>query len=1306
MFQFVAVVVAMVVAAGYAMWPAHAQANLISAENALGGNLASEWDIAGSGDASIQGFATDISVNTGATVSFKINTDASFSIDVYRLGYYGGAGARKVATTNASSASALARPAFVSPRPLQPTGPAQGCDLDAATDLFDCGKWPVLASWSTSGAVSGIYIAKLTRGDTGGASHVVFVVRDDARQAAMVVQTSDTTWQAYNRYGMDFGGGSLYCGGPISNTGSAYASSCAFRSAKVSYNRPFDTRGHDVQSWLFNAEYPMVRFLEANGYDVKYQAGVDTDRYGSTLTGTTTKPKVFVSSGHDEYWSLNQRSAVEAARNAGVSLAFFSGNEMFWKTRFEVSIDGSATPNRTLVSYKDTLAGSKLDPMSLVTTGTWRDTRFAPPVADGGRPENAVTGTIMTVNSGTTAITVPDAFKDLRFWRNTRVANLAAGDTASLAPGSLGYEWDEDLDNGSRPAGLMHLSSTTFDGAEKLINFGAQTAVGSATHSLTLYRAGNALVFGAGTVQWAWGLDASHDDHTQSPPSHATDLAMQQATINLFADMGVTPATADLTKFTITGASGDTTKPQSGITGPTGPVASGARTTVTGTASDSGGIVAGVEVSVDGGATWHMAQGTTAWTYQWQTGAVGTVTIKSRAIDDSGNIETPSGGVTVSIASLCPCPSIFPASSVPTIASYPDAAPVELGLKFRSDAAGTITGVRFYRGPANLGSHVGNLWSASGTLLATAAFVETDVAPGWQQVLFSSPIGIAANTTYVVSYHTNVGGYATDAGFFASAGANAAPLHADASGVAGGNGVFQYGAPGFPTQSFNATNYWVDVVFSTTADTTPPVISGLTSAAIDSSNASVSWTTNELANSRVDYGTDSTFATNTQSVSNPAFLTAHTLRLTGLQPNTHYYYRVVSADTAGNTASAQPVAGPAPNPMTPPPLPGFDMPQPMVHDTTSADFSAGTLTNTYVSESIDGEVILAPTRGTEFSGTTMPSMWNAALWQGGGSAVVGGGLLTVSGARVATCVDATNCSDGTAQNIFGPSRVLDFTAKFTGDAFQHSGFGQTLANAGEPIALFSTNSGNTLMVRSGALVTGETQTDLGPGYLNAMHQFRIDWEATSIDFYIDGGLVAHHAVTVSDSMRPIAASEFQGLSGKVVVDYVRSSPYQTSGSFLSRVMDGGAVTNWSNMLWIAIGDGITLQVRGGNTPTPDGSWTAFQSPNLNAITPVLKSRYVQYIATFASSSSNQTPELHDVQISGTVAPASVPPPALAWNPAPITYGTPLGALQLNATSSLLGTFAYTPGLGTMLGAGVQTLSVTFTPSDPGYSTLT
>ena len=166
---------------------------------------------------------------------------------------------------------------------------------------------------------------------------------------------------------------------------------CAGRAAKVSYNRPFNTRAHAATSFLFNAEYPMLRWLEANGYDVKYRTGVDTDRARRDLSRREEAEGVPLV-GHDEYWSGGQRASVEAARGAGVNLAFFSGNEIYWKTRWEPSIDGSNTPYRTLVSYKDTLDGVKLDPMPDVATGTWRDTRFGPPVADGGRPENALIG--------------------------------------------------------------------------------------------------------------------------------------------------------------------------------------------------------------------------------------------------------------------------------------------------------------------------------------------------------------------------------------------------------------------------------------------------------------------------------------------------------------------------------------------------------------------------------------------------------------------------------------------------------------------------------------------------------------------------------------------------------------------------------------------------------------------------------------------------------------------------------------------------------------------------------------------------
>ncbi|MBV8887353.1 MAG: hypothetical protein JO235_25620, partial [Chroococcidiopsidaceae cyanobacterium CP_BM_RX_35] len=309
-------------------------ANAIVAENCLEGN--SDWDISGDGDPSIQGFATDISFQPGETVSFKVKTDAtSYRLDIYRLGYYGGAGARYVETV----------------QPLPPLPQTQdNCLLDETTELVDCGNWEVSASWTVpTNATSGIYLVKLVRPDTGGASHMVFIVRNDNSTSDLLFQTSDTTWQAYNIYGDIYGDTNLYTGGP-GPKGGAY---------KVSYNRPFNTRVYDgATDWLFNAEYPLVRWLEANGYNVSYFTGVDSDRRGDLIKNH----KVFLSVGHDEYWSKQQRDNVEEARNAGIHLAFFSGNEVFWKTRWENSIDKSNIPYRTLVSYKETHANAVIDP--------------------------------------------------------------------------------------------------------------------------------------------------------------------------------------------------------------------------------------------------------------------------------------------------------------------------------------------------------------------------------------------------------------------------------------------------------------------------------------------------------------------------------------------------------------------------------------------------------------------------------------------------------------------------------------------------------------------------------------------------------------------------------------------------------------------------------------------------------------------------------------------------------------------------------------------------------------------------------
>jgi hypothetical protein len=771
--------------------------NAIVAENCQAGNPASEWDISGNGDLTIQGFGTDISVNRGQTISFKVKTDAaSYHIDIYRIGYYGGNGARRVTTIPSSAITPQTQPA---------------CLSDAVTGLTDCGNWGVSASWAVpADAVSGLYIGRLVREDTGGASHMMFIVRDDAGRSDLLYQLSDTQWQAYNNYPPP-GGSSLY----------EVAGDSSRRAYKVSYNRPFTVRGNPTyfRAWPFAEEYPMIRWLEANGYDMSYSSGMDTDRFGSNLL----LHKVFISSGHDEYWSGNQRANVEAARDAGVHLAFFSGNESFWKTRWENSIDGTNTPYRTLVTYKETHANAKIDPQDPPTwTGTWRDPRFSPP-ADGGRPENALSGTIFMVNCCAPgnidpSIVVPAEDGQMRFWRNTTVATQPPGGSVTLGGATIGYEWDEDLDNGFRPAGLFRLSSTDVSVSELLLDFGSTYGPGQATHHLTMYKAASgARVFGAGTVRWSWGLDGTHD-YPDRPGPITPDIRVQQATVNLFADMGSQPGSLQPGLVAAT-ASTDTTPPASFITGPAAAVV-GTPVAITGTAADTGsGVVGGVEVSADGG-PWHPASGRSSWAYSWTPTRSGNINIRSRAVDDSGNLETPSIGVTVNVAPrTCPC-SIWNASTVPQTASTNDTNAVEVGVKFRSSVAGFISGVRFYKGPLNTGTHIGNLWTANGTNLARATF-SSESASGWQQVNFATPVAISANTTYVASYFAPVGGYASNSLYFRQ-GVDNEPLRALADGEDGANGVFLYaGVSSFPTQTFNSTNYWVDVVFSTTASVPP-----------------------------------------------------------------------------------------------------------------------------------------------------------------------------------------------------------------------------------------------------------------------------------------------------------------------------------------------------------------------------------------------------------------------------------------------------------------------------------------------------
>ncbi len=166
-------------------------------------------------------------------------------------------------------------------------------------------------------------------------------------------------------------------------------------------------------------------------------------------------------------------------------------------------------------------------------------------------------------------------------------------------------------------------------------------------------------------------------------------------------------------------------------------------------------------------------------------------------------------------------------SAVPEVLTDPDSSAVTLGVAFVPAVAGQVTAIRFFKGPENTGTHLGQLWSSDGSLLSEVRFTN-ETAQGWQQANLSAPVTLAADETYVVSYHAPDGGYSVTEGYFLSGAVTTADLSAPASTLSQGNGLYRYGSPGFPSDTFRGSNYWVDVVFTagSSAPATPPVTVG------------------------------------------------------------------------------------------------------------------------------------------------------------------------------------------------------------------------------------------------------------------------------------------------------------------------------------------------------------------------------------------------------------------------------------------------------------------------------------------------
>ena len=334
------------------------------------------------------------------------------------------------------------------------------------------------------------------------------------------------------------------------------------------------------------------------------------------------------------------------------------------------------------------------------------------------------------------------------------------------------------------------------------------------------------------------------------------------------------------------------------------------------------GVPYSANVSASGGSTpyiWSIASGSLpdGLTLNTNTGAItGTPTVPGtfnfivQVSDASLPTETTTAplSITVPIVSTL---SIWPSSATPgTVDGGPDA-PVELGVKFRSDVAGFITSIQFYKAAANTGTHIGDLWTTNGTLLATATFTG-ETASGWQEVDFANPVPISANTVYVAAYHCNNGHYSADDNYFIS-GVDNPPLHALANGVSGPNGVYTYGASSaFPTNGFNADNYWVDVEFATDVGIVLPaqtnrVINELTTLTVTNTATDVSVPTNTLSYTLavVSLGTGSGDSGNT-TVTNASISTNGIISWTPTEvqgPSTNTFTTIVSDGSLSATNS-------------------------------------------------------------------------------------------------------------------------------------------------------------------------------------------------------------------------------------------------------------------------------------------------------------------------------------------------------------------------------------------------------------------
>jgi YD repeat-containing protein len=645
------------------------------------------------------GFPTKTSVNLGESVTLKVGRDGpvsptkTMSVSVYRMGYYEGLGGRLV-----NSAGNVAINNTFECEAMVPATGEVSCDNWKATYTIPGSAFPA----------SGIYLAKL-KASTGDETQVVFTVRDDSHQpsseALYVLPIND--YAAYNI----FGGKSLYWGNQGGNTASGND-----RAVKVSFDRPFSQVGAR-ENWFTGPDFDLLSWLEKQGYDVSYTDDIQV----ATHPGELLNHDIDIVSGHSEYWTEQQFKAFMAAREAGVSIASFSANTAYWKVRYE---DG----NHTLVCYKtvqgqgsgasgsisdndwgpDGIKGTADDALGLDgkagtaddnpqnSTTTFRD-NGAPPgdpsAPPGGRvgpnmPENQLFG-VMYVgdnDSHNFPLTVPpgnanEEFASNRIWRNTGISENSSTDIGSRL---VGWEWDAIPTQAQylsrQPSDVKSIFATNVQAISTnswLLDEGHERntepppgqpgTIGGVTFTVP----SGAEVFASGTMEWAYGLSGDPDER------------IEQATYNVFSDMGVQPNTAD--EDLNLDPAGSNRAPNGGFTISSNPAKTNTTLTFDASAShDPDGVIAKYEWDLDGNGSFETNSGSKA-TVTRSYSAENEYTVRLRITDNGGATDTAVRTLTI-INNLPPTASF---TTSPTFVKKGE--PISFDASSSKDPDGSVT---------------------------------------------------------------------------------------------------------------------------------------------------------------------------------------------------------------------------------------------------------------------------------------------------------------------------------------------------------------------------------------------------------------------------------------------------------------------------------------------------------------------------------------------------------------------------------------------------------------------------------------